>query len=347
MQEDQLQFKDAAGANGVVTREWATMWPDEFRDHFWREVATYRERVDRYYRHEAEEAPDFFPWLKPTDTVAVGSLSRLWLFSRRADHDDTLQIMEAWEDPALSSRELLDAPDHEQRVRSHVGIADDYTLVWERATWDEASCRPATPGRMYVAGRSPGEWGRSLADADQNHLGLAQAFEPLDVRRMDAKKLSELAARLDILDSRDDEARRGLDFEPFLVETFNAHGASVERGKAQAGEQVDLMVSKPFRALVECRWRSEPVGAREIGDLVRKLRRRPAIVSGIYVSMAGFTRTAEVEALDHAAERVVLLFDRGDVNQLVSGTVHLVDLYESRLDDVIRRYPSSETDGSA
>lgn len=340
LSDDKLHFKDAAGRRGSVTREWASLWPEEFRAYFWEEVAAYRERVERYYQDAADGGPEYFPWLDPTDALAIGSLSRIWLFSRSGDGEDRLKVIEAWDDPVLADRELLDAPNHEERVRSHLGIDDDYKLVWSDLTWDAAALKPATPGRMY-ASRIPGEWGRRVADGDHGHWAIAEAFKPLESRPMDRKQLSRLADQLDALDGSDNCSVRGLDFERFLADTFEAHGATVIRGKPQAGEQVDLIVSKPFRALVECRWRSGPVGAPEIGDLVRKLRRRPAIVAGIYVSMSGFTRTAEAEALDHADERVVVLFERGDVNQLVSGVVHLIDLYDSRVDDVVRRYPAS------
>jgi hypothetical protein len=39
-----------------------------------------------------------------------------------------------------------------------------------------------------------------------------------------------------------------------MRELLSAHGFEVEKGKHREGEQVDLFVHRPIRALVECRW---------------------------------------------------------------------------------------------
>lgn len=141
------------------------------------------------------------------------------------------------------------------------------------------------------------------------------------------------------LEANQDPQDRGRRLDGWIASLLNAHRCKVETGKFIPGEQVDVFVHKPFRAVVECRWESKPVGVSAISSLIQKLLRdRPAIVSGIYVSVNGFTGPARREAAQQAKERVVVLFDREDLMRMAQGSIHVVDLFDERVDTLVRRY---------
>lgn len=54
--------------------------------------------------------------------------------------------------------------------------------------------------------------------------------------------------------------------------------------------------------------------------------------------MCGFTADARTEAATHARTRAVILMDEADIMSLLSGTVHVADLIDERIDEKVRRY---------
>jgi hypothetical protein len=178
--------------------------------------------------------------------------------------------------------------------------------------------------------------GWALADNHVNRRKLADAFNAMVHRRFDRSALRQLRLELAELDGHPNPRARGLKFQSFVQGLLAAHGCDVEIGKHIRGEQVDVMVHRPFRALLECRWAKDPVGVEAVSLLISKLTRdRPAIVAGLYVSMKGFTSPARTEARTHARERVVILLDRVDVETLLSGKVHVADLFDQRVDALV------------
>jgi hypothetical protein len=131
---------------------------------------------------------------------------------------------------------------------------------------------------------------------------------------------------------------RGNRFEPWIADLLTAHGCQVERGVTRDGEQVDLFVHKPFRAIIECRWQIPALQPRALSDLLAKLSRRPAIAAGIYIAMSGFTDSCRKHALHEPTGRTVLLWDADDVNRLLAGEIHASDLFEEHVTDRVRRY---------
>jgi hypothetical protein len=190
--------------------------------------------------------------------------------------------------------------------------------------------------------------GWELADHHEWTRGLGESLEELRGYGIDRVRLRELADEFRTLDAMDNPNARGLKLEPFIRELLAAHGFEVEKGKHREGEQVDLIVHRPIRALVECRWYAEPVGRPAITELIGKLTRdRPAIVSGIYVSMNGFTEPARTEAREQARDRVVVLLDRADVLALLHGQQHARELVDERIDELVRRYDADVCPPSA
>jgi hypothetical protein len=76
----------------------------------------------------------------------------------------------------------------------------------------------------------------------------------------------------------------------------------------------------------------------ELGRDSRLTRDRPAIVSGVYLSMSGFTEEAKKEALEQARDRSVVLLDAEEIRSLFDGQHHIADIFDERVDQIIRRY---------
>jgi hypothetical protein len=180
--------------------------------------------------------------------------------------------------------------------------------------------------------------GSEQADLDA-HAALVYATFANPSNAIDHAALSRLRARLEEIRTLA-PARRGKEFEQLFVDILAAHGCQVERGKTHEGEQVDVFVHAPFRAIIECRWKGSPLQPRELNDLTGKLRKRPAVVAGIYVAMGGFTQNTRRAAEQEREGRTVLLWDSDDVSRLVSGTIHVRLLFEEHVSTLVRRYSS-------
>jgi hypothetical protein len=337
-----LRFDD--GFTFRASRSWAQAWVDGAKRYWPQVLEDYRGRVNTYYADQLLDDPAAFQLMSPTEIFIVVSLAKSWVFARTSDSDEVV-VAERWEDEVLAQPGILHAPDHESRVRERVGLGDEYRLLNDddmlhRASW-HAPHRDRSPSDPFVNMRMPGfnMEGWSLADRDADRAGIRDALEAMMHRALDRAALRTLRLELDRLQTMNDRAARGLEFEGFFERLLRAHGCDVERGKGRPGEQVDVFVHRPFRSLVECRWRNDPVDVPDVASLISKLtRERPAIVTGIYVSMSGFTSGASREAAEHARERVVVLFDGNDIRRLLDGETHIADLVDERVDALIRRY---------
>lgn len=339
-----VRFDSEADAWWLPSREWVTAWVEGARTYWPLVLEDYRERVGRYYDDEARDSPDAFPLMRPTRITVVVSLLRAWAFAAPAE-TDAVEVREMWEDPILANWDTLHAPDVVREVRAVAGLTGKLELIdTEDVQQLAASYRGALPAHVWSQRRITafGMLGWDLADGHHQNRRVAEAFAEFRGYGMNRARLRELAGELETLGGMDDKPNaRGLRFEPFVRELLAAHGFDVEKGKHREGEQVDLIVHRPIRALVECRWYAEAVGRTAITELIGKLTRdRPAIVSGIYVSMSGFTAPARTEACEQARDRVVVLLDRGDVSTLLRGQQHARELVDERIDELVRRYES-------
>jgi hypothetical protein len=336
-----VRFDSEAEAWWLPSREWVTAWLEGARTFWPLVLSDYRERVTKYYANHARDSPNAFPLMRPTRIVVVVSLLRAWVFAAPAEADE-VEIREMWEDPILADWDTLQAPNLEAQVREVAGLPAEPELIDTDDIQQLAAVNQGTLATsVWDNRRTPafGVVGWELADHHDWRRGLEESLEELRGYGIDRARLRELADELGTLDAMDNPNARGLKLEPFIRELLAAHGFEVEKGKHREGEQVDLIVHRPIRALVECRWYADPVGRPAITELIGKLTRdRPAIVSGVYVSMSGFTVPAETEARANARDRVVVLLDRADVLTLLRGEQHARELLDKRIDELVRRY---------
>ena len=326
----------------VPSREWAGAWAKGAVAHWTLVVGDYRSRVRDYYNTKFVVSPATFPLMSPTSLSIVVCFYGFWVFAETSS-SDLVTVYELWEHPDISHSEFRHAPNQEEQVRSSAGISEGADLIWSEPRVINAldSKKHKDFDDPFVNARIPELTmpGWIIADADSRESEFFEVMSELMDRQLDVFALSALGEELKTLRNMKRKQARGLSFEAFIERLFLAYGCEVERGKHREGEQIDLFVHRPFRALVECRWQAKPVGVPAVTGLVAKLTRdRPSIVSGIYISMSGFTSTAVKEAADHARDRVVILFDQDDVLDLIKGETHVADLFESRLDSLVRRY---------
>lgn len=333
-----VRFGSEADAWWLPSRQWVAAWLEETQAYWPLVLYDYRQRVGTYYSDQARDSPAAFPLMLPTRIVVVVSLLQAWVFAAPAEGDE-VEVREMWEDPILANWDTLHAPNLEGQVRAAAGLSRELRLIH---TEDVHQLSAGTQGGLPTHRRIPGlaMRGWDLADQHDQSRAISEGLDEFRGYSMDRARLRELADELGTLDAMNNNPNaRGLKLELFIRELLAAHGFEVEKGKHREGEQVDLFVHRPIRALVECRWYADPVGRTAITELIGKLTRdRPAIVSGMYVSMSGFTQPARTEAREHARDRVVVLLDRADVVALLRGQQHARELVDERIDELVRRY---------
>lgn len=330
-----VRFDSEDAAWWLPSRQAAAAWCEGAAAYWPLVLSDYRERVGKYYADRAADSSDAYPLMRPTRVVVVVSLLRAWVFAGPAEVDE-VEVREMWEDPVLADWDTLQAPNLEDQVRAVAGLDRHLELIDTEDLQQLAAGNGGNfPPSAWQNRRIPalgGMFGWELADRHECVRGLSEDLAEFKGYGMDRTRLRELADEFAMLAEMDAKPNaRGLKLETFMCELLKAHGFEVEKGKHREGEQIDLIVHRPIRALVECRWYANPVGRPAITELIGKLTRdRPAIVSGVYVSMSGFTAPARTEAAEHARNRVVVLIDHADVLMLLRGQQHARELIDER-----------------
>jgi hypothetical protein len=146
-----------------TSRAWAESWARFFSNYFERILSAYRERVAQYYSEEVRDYPDAYPAAGPVHVLAIASIVGIWIFVRPADQD-SVTIVERWEDPVLARRSLLNAPNYEETVRRALEIGEEYVLFDEEPLVNMIDPHPVQ-GRDIFQSRSWREHACHLADS--------------------------------------------------------------------------------------------------------------------------------------------------------------------------------------
>jgi hypothetical protein len=103
--------------------------------------------------------------------------------------------------------------------------------------------------------------------------------------------------------------RRGLALEQIVSDIFRAQHFTVLRGAGAARpRQTDVLaVRPPDRYLIECKWQRRPADIADLDSLRSRLRRTTGDVSGLLISMSGFSAPAQADVLSHRDQPVLLL----------------------------------------
>jgi len=171
------------------------------------------------------------------------------------------------------------------------------------------------------------EWRRSrILSVRRDHHPHRERFEQLKV-------------------DRGSPQQRGLQFERLIQDLFRQAHYRVERGAGAARpRQTDVLATSPGHdtLLIECKWRKQLAGSDDVDSLRSRLNRIPGAVTGVLISVSGFTAAA-IKEVEGRREQPILLVGAeeldevtdtwGDLRQMLSikaemlliqGRVHLL-----------------------
>ena len=320
-----IQFGD-----GAPTRGFTELWPDAIRRYFTTYREAYRSWLKDYFPTELDRWPEAFPLATPVEALIVGTLAAFWIFIRPAVQD-SIQVREAWQHETFADWSFLRMPlEHRMEAVGRAFLSSPGWLLLEEQELAGVLVNEATP-QFYRTE----EYAHARAEHD------VQAGRERDSARdgdLDQVALVQVRTDLEALERSHNEQNRGRQFEAAIERLLIAHGCEVERGRQARSEQVDLFMIEPQVALIECRWEAEPLQPKVIRDILGKLRKRPAGVVGMYVSMSGFTQGAVTEAEDAARDRTIVLIAREDVMRLALGDIKFRALWRERIRELILRY---------
>jgi hypothetical protein len=128
---------------------------------------------------------------------------------------------------------------------------------------------------------------------------------------------------------------RGRSLQKFLAKVLGKGGWSQFEGVRTSNEEMDIILLKEKQYyLIECKWEKKPIGAAVTRELVGKLEDRHG-VSGILISMSGFTRGAIEYVEKNANKRICLLFGVGDINAIVYRGQSFEELLDKKYSDLV------------
>ena len=138
-------------------------------------------------------------------------------------------------------------------------------------------------------------------------------------------------------------------FEREVAAIYRALGAQVQQDVSLAGNQVDVLIEErtksgaPFKAVVECKAYSRPVGIEIVNQfvsLVSLLKERKLIDRGVIVAAEGFTRQAR-----DAGRDVVELLEIADLKARVQGLSARVSAAQVELEEAVREKATKAKEG--
>jgi hypothetical protein len=139
--------------------------------------------------------------------------------------------------------------------------------------------------------------------------GVADEFE----------RLSELAPQ-----------PRGRALQKLIARLIKQQGWETDEGVRTSHEEMDVMVWREREYyLLECKWEKDPTEASVVRELFGKLGNRIG-VSGIVMSMSGFTKGAAEQAAGYAGQRLILLFGEHGIKRMVYGVESFTDLLDTK-----------------
>ena len=139
------------------------------------------------------------------------------------------------------------------------------------------------------------------------------------------KELDTLKIKFNELVSSDNLQQRGFDLEKFLKKLFDLFDLDPRAAFRISGEQIDGSFSfEGTDYLLEAKWQSKPIGAKDLDSLASKLSRKLDNTLGLFVSINGFSDDAV--NTHSSGRRLVVLMDGSDLMAVLEGRIDLVQL---------------------
>jgi Restriction endonuclease len=130
--------------------------------------------------------------------------------------------------------------------------------------------------------------------------------------------------------------QRGKKLEFLLAEIIEFAGWNQKEIKTSY-EQIDIVIHKNREFyLIECKWEKTPSEAEVVDKLFGKLSRR-AGTNGIIMSMAGFSKGSVDCVKDFTNQKLILLFGKKDIEQIVSNPNSFEELFNNKYKELVMR----------
>lgn len=146
---------------------------------------------------------------------------------------------------------------------------------------------------------------------------------------LSAERAHKLAERL-IEVSRLEPQQRGLQFEGFLNELFEAHGLAPRNAFRLTGEQIDGSFKlNTDTYLVEAKWHGPQIGFADLMTFSGKVAGKAAWARGLFVSNSGFSADG-LEAFTRGRQTNLICVDGFDLHEVLSHQVSLIEVLEAK-----------------
>lgn len=209
-----------------------------------------------------------------------------------------------------------------RRFKYFLKIEDDATAARVlRATWVyRQDLRPDHPDVQPLA-----DGGTKLVSLIERLEGAAPPpASPPPTNETIIRDLSQRVLDLAALDPHP----RGIAFEKFLKDAFNAYGMQARGAFRNTGEQIDGSFQlSSVTYLLEAKWQNEPTPAADLHIFQGKLEEKVSWARGLFVSLTGFSPDAF-----HAFGRgkKIICMDGRDLYEMLHRGLRMPDVIERK-----------------
>jgi restriction endonuclease len=146
---------------------------------------------------------------------------------------------------------------------------------------------------------------------------------------LSGERAQKLAERL-IEVSRLEPQQRGLQFEGFLNELFEAHGLAPRNAFRLTGEQIDGSFKLHTETyLVEAKWHGPQIGFADLMTFSGKVAGKAAWARGLFVSTSGYSADG-LDAFARGRQTNLICMDGLDLYEVLSRRVSLTGVLEAK-----------------
>ncbi len=123
--------------------------------------------------------------------------------------------------------------------------------------------------------------------------------------------------------------KRGLEFEKFLQDLFDAQGLSSRASFRLTGEQIDgSFVMHDETYLLEAKWQNSLIGAQDLHTFQGKLGEKASWSRGLFVSISGFS---EEGLLAFGRGKSLICMDGFDLSEMLRRRLSIVDVLAAKV----------------
>lgn len=131
--------------------------------------------------------------------------------------------------------------------------------------------------------------------------------------------------------------KRGIEFQKLISKVCEVACWKQEEGVLTSNEEIDVIIHKNREFyLIECKWQKKPIQPAAINHHLIKLIDRTD-TKGIVISMSGFTSGAVKKVVDSTTRKLIILFGKEDIEQIISNPDSFEDLLNEKYTELISR----------